>query len=106
MINTMKGKEGLHQKFIGKLSRSNIASRLKVYGFIECGKIINFLNHVCEDELLDMASFRFIHSKISDCLSNHDIGSERYNSVDTVCYFQDLKVLKDELEFVISLSHG
>lgn len=106
MINTMKGKKGLHQKFIGKLSRSNIAIRLKIYGFIECGNIINFLNYVCEDECLDMASFRFIHSRVSDCLNKHDTCAERYNNVDAVYYFQDLKVLKDELEFVISLNHG
>lgn len=101
MVNTTS----IHKRFTYKLSRTNLLMRLKTYGFIECGNVINFLKYVCDDELLGIPALRYIHSKIRECLKKHTSDIERFGNVDCLCYFQDLKVLKDELEFVISLSH-
>ncbi len=98
--------KNIHNKFIKKLSKSNILIRLTIYGFVECGNIINFLSNVCDDETLEIPALRYIHSKIAECLKNHASDLSRFGNADTVYYFHDLKSLKDELEFVISVNHG
>lgn len=94
-----------HGEFIKKLSKANILSRIKIYGFIECANIISFLSYVCDEETLSLPAFRYIHSKTTECLKNHATDIGRFGNTDTMHYFQDLNVLRDELEFVISLSH-
>lgn len=95
----------VNTRFMHKFSRSSMLNRLKMYGFIECGNIITFLNYVCDDEMLGVPALRYIYSKITECLKNHATDVRRFGSADSMCYFQDLRALKEELEFVISLSH-
>ena len=84
-----------------KLSRSNILLLMQQYGFIECGNIIAFLQCVCDTELLDRSAYSYIYSKVSECLMLHDTGD--YGVCDDLVYFRNLKVLKNELEFILSV---
>lgn len=94
----------MYQIYRKKLCRKNIIDRIKFYGFIECGDIFSFLNFVCSDEKLDVSALRYIHGNVSKCLMQHASDSVQYGLNDYQCYFQDLRLLKDELEFVISLT--
>ena len=84
-----------------KLSRSNILLLLQPYGFIECANIMSFLQYVCETEDLERSAHSYIYSKIVECLSNHDV-SDSANCED-LDYFKDLKSLRNELEFFLSI---
>lgn len=97
---------GVHARFRAKLCRCNIHNRIKIYGFIECVSILSFINHVCDGEGLDLYALRYIHGKVSECLRNHASNSDRYGQNEQIYYFQDLRALQVELEFVISLCHN
>lgn len=88
-----------------KISRIKILNVVKKYGFTECANIINFLQYVCARETLDIAELRFIHSQINDCLRQHAVYSGKYHSADFMDYFQELKTLKDQLNFIISVNN-
>jgi len=84
-----------------KLSRSNILSLLQHYGFVECGNVMSFLEYVCDTETLDRSAHSYIYAKICECLLNHDAGN--YDDCDDFYYFEKLKILRDELEFILSI---
>lgn len=92
----------VYKNNLTNLSKISILNRIKKYGFIECINIISFLHFVCDEETLDIHALRFIHSRVNDCLKEHAVFSGRYNPTDFIFYFQDLKALRDELEFAIS----
>lgn len=94
-----------YEKISKKLHKNHILDRVRMYGFNECATIITFLNCVCDGELLDEPSLRYIYGKVSECLSNHAADTGRYGYNVSQCYFRDLISLRDELEFVISVSH-
>lgn len=93
-----------YEKISRKLQKNHILDRIRLYGFDECAKIISFLNYVCDDEVLDTPSLRYIYGKVSECLHNHASDTGRYGYNVSQCYFRDLISLRDELEFVISIS--
>lgn len=95
--------QSAYKKTLENLSRKNILNRLEVYGFMECANVINFLKHVCDEELSDLLAFRYIHGKIAECIRHHTSDPKRYGNADIINYFQDLNQLKDELEFIISI---
>lgn len=81
-------------RFYGyKLSRKVIASMVQRYGFIECGEIHAFLDKVCT-VYPDQCALIWLSEKTAECLKNHDNGSE---------YFRELRMLKNELEYAISI---
>lgn len=82
-----------------KITREEVMKRVGRYGFIECGEILTFLSYACSSEILDIHALRYVYGKTAECLANHpasDIDNQE-------CYFQDLFVLKGEIEFIISL---
>lgn len=81
-----------------KLSRSNILLLLQHYGFVECGNIMSFLEYVCDTETLDRSAYSYIYAKLSECLLMHDTGD-----CDDLYYFENLKSLRNELEFILAL---
>ena len=102
--NSYQRKQNQTQEILlGKLSRRYILSRLQYYGFIECGHALAFLHFVCHEEKLDKHAYRFLYGKISECLKNNDSGI--YENADCEEYFKDLRVLQEELEFVISIHY-
>lgn len=84
-----------------RLSRSNILSILQHYGFVECGNIMSFLEYVCDTETLDRSAYSYIYAKISECLLIHDTGD--YGDCDDFYYFENLKLLRNELEFILAV---
>lgn len=81
-------------RFYGrKLSRQVIAGMVRRYGFIECGEIYSFLDKVC-GIYPDRCALIWLSEKTGECLKNHDNGSE---------YFRELRILKNELEYAISI---
>ncbi|MBC3948128.1 hypothetical protein [Erwinia persicina] len=94
-----------YEKISKKLHKNHIQDRVRMYGFNECARIMTFLNYVCDDEMLDTTSLRYIYGKVSECLSNHAADTGRYGYNVSQCYFKDLISLRDELEFVISVSY-
>lgn len=87
-----------------KLSRSNLLTLLQHYGFIECGNVMSFLEYVCDTENLDRSAYNYIYAKICECLQNHNAGD--YSGCDDFLYFDNLKLLRDELEFILSINGG
>lgn len=87
-----------------KLSRSNILSLLQHYGFVECGNVMSFLEYVCDTEVLDRSAYSYIYAKISECLLNHDTGD--YCDCEDSYYFENLKALKNELEFILAIKES
>lgn len=96
--------KSIYQLYCSKLTKSNILNRIRIYGFKQCADMYTFLSFVCDEETLDLSSLRYIYGKVTECLSIHNPESGRDNNNYPLCYFQDLRVLKQELEFVISLS--
>lgn len=81
-------------RFYGhKLSRQVMAGMVRHYGFIECGEVYTFLDNVC-GIYPDRCALIWLSEKIGECLANHDNGSE---------YFHELRTLKSELEYAISI---
>jgi len=71
-----------------KLSQEYLINIIQFYGFIECGQILSFLNHVCVEHL-DDADLSWIYRKINQCLRNHSNGSD---------YFSDLEKVRKVIE--------
>ncbi|SSH79779.1 Uncharacterised protein [Klebsiella pneumoniae] len=84
-----------------RLSRSNILSLLQHYGFLECGNVISFLEYVCDAEMLDRSAYSYIYAKMCECLLHHDTGD--YGDCDDFYYFETLRRLRGELEFILSV---
>lgn len=95
------GKDDTYHLLRRKLSKTNILSLLQHYGFIECANAVSFLEYVCDNELLERDAFVYIYAKVCTCLREHDTGC--YGNHDDFYYFQKLRVLKDELEFILSI---
>jgi len=91
-----------------KLTREHILTRLNAYGFLECENAMKYLLHICNEDILSMQAFRYVYSEITECLKNHATDISRYGfaKADAMSYFQDLKLLRKELEFVISIIHS
>jgi hypothetical protein len=86
------------------LKKQDIDERVRFYGFVECDKISTFLREfVGEDEVIDMNSYRYILENINDCLKNH---AKNYKDTKSLKYFRPLFELRDELEFITSISWG
>jgi hypothetical protein len=67
------------------LSRKLLLERYRVYGFIECAKIIMFLEFVC-DTNLGISELHYIMEKTKECVLNHDDGSDYFNDLKNIIY--------------------
>jgi hypothetical protein len=85
------------------LSKKNLLERLNQYGFVECGYLMAFLNYVC-DEKPDLAAYRYIYSKVCECLKTHAADPYKYNLAGEGDYFKELRNLREEIEFIISVN--
>jgi hypothetical protein len=83
-----------------RLNKYDIKERLCFYGFIECAKMSRFLTEFVDEEI-DMPSFRYLLASLTDCLETHAKG---YNDAESLKYFRPLFQLRDEIEFVMSIS--
>lgn len=92
-----------HIEISTKLSKRNILARVSIYGFIECGRIMSYLNYACNHEALGTPALRYIYHEVADCLKNNVPKMECYGKNEPLYYFKDLNSLKEELEFVISI---
>ncbi|MBF7979200.1 MULTISPECIES: hypothetical protein [Rahnella] len=66
-----------HQSF---LTRSVLKEKISLYGFIECGQIINFLNYICDDPPGE-PELKYIQRKLIECLLEHDDGSAYFSGM-------------------------
>lgn len=84
-----------------RLSRGNILCILQRYGFIECAYLISFLEYVCDNDELDRDAYSYIYAKIRKCLSIN--AADTFGNCNDSYYFYDLEVLRNELEFILSI---
>ncbi len=69
---------------------------------------MRYLHYICNEDILSIPDLRYIYSEITACLKNHATNSSRFGlaNADAMSYFQDLESLREELEFVISITHA
>ncbi|MCP2124511.1 UNVERIFIED_ORG: hypothetical protein J2Y93_004669 [Pantoea agglomerans] len=83
------------------LSREKIIEKIQFYGFIECAKMLRFLSVVVDTDFLDQPSLKYLLANINDCIDRHARG---YSDENTMRYFNDLFILRDEIEYITSIS--
>lgn len=82
------------------LTKRDINECLSFYGFIECAEMCRFLAVLVDDDL-DVCSYRYLLACLNECLQTHVNG---YKDEGTLSYFQPLIKLRDEIEFITSIS--
>lgn len=90
-----------YEDIVERLNRENLIERIQIYGFIECENMLNFLSIKGEKEVLDIPSLKYLLDNLNKCLERH---VNRYSDEAALRYFHELFVLRDEIEFVASIS--
>ena len=72
---------------LSALGRQSLIRRIGCYGFTECAGMINFLQHICDDQP-GVPELRYLQDKTHECLQAHD------NQDD---YFADLRQLCQDI---------
>lgn len=94
-----------YNKVYRKLTRSYILNIVNKYGYCECGDLSAFLDFVCRDESLHLNEYRFIYTKIQQCIKSNALNVYTSGNNTDIQYFKELSELQYELEFVMSLSN-
>jgi hypothetical protein len=89
-----------YSRVLKRLSKNKINEYLSFYGFVECAKMSIFLSEVVDD-FIDMASYRYLLANLNECLKTHAHG---YNDDASLMYFRPLYQLRDEIEYITSIS--
>ncbi|WP_164141772.1 hypothetical protein [Serratia marcescens] len=81
----------------GEMRSDYINEKVRLYGFIECGDILQFIQVFCPGEL-GVGELMYVLGKLKECLGNHD---------NQTPYFSGLRKLSreinDELIYRISI---
>lgn len=83
------------------LSREKIIGKLQFYGFVECAKMLRFLSVVVDTDFLDQPSLKYLLANINECIERNTKG---YSNESALKYFNDLCILRDEIEYITSIS--
>ncbi|WP_277973456.1 hypothetical protein [Pantoea agglomerans] len=60
------------------ISRNALLSELNRYNFVEVSEVVMFLQLICPT-VPGGTHIRYMHEKLTECLENHDNGSDRFN---------------------------
>ncbi|MCU6336883.1 hypothetical protein KW823_10110 [Enterobacter quasiroggenkampii] len=89
------------KKFTSGFIAADALQVIQQYGFIECAAMINFLTMVSNNKL-SRADCHWLYASIKNCLEVHDeVDSNQVAK--NANYFDDLKLLAEELEFYLSV---
>lgn len=99
-IKYRKKNSNSYSVVLKRLSKDRINEYLSFYGFVECAKMSRFLTEMVDD-FIDMASYRYILANLDDCIKTHAYG---YNDSESLKYFRPLYQLRDEIEYITSIS--
>lgn len=83
------------------LNREKIIERLQFYGFIECAKMLRFLTVVVDSDMMDIPSLKYLLANLNECIDRHARG---YSDENSLKYFHDLFILRNEIEYIASIS--
>jgi len=75
---------------------------LQFYGFVECAKMVRFLTLVVDSDVIDTPSFKYLLAVLNECIDRHAKG---YTDKNSLTYFDDLVKLRNEIEYITSISY-
>ena len=62
------------------ISRNALLSELTRYNFVEVSQVVTFLQLICPT-VPDGTHIRYMHEKLTECLKNHDNGSDWFDGL-------------------------
>lgn len=86
---------------IEDLRKQNIIQTIQFYGFVECAKMLRFLSVMVDGETLDVPSLQYLLANLNECIEMHAHG---YTDDKSLRYFNSLYKLREEIEFITSIS--
>ncbi len=102
LIEANSQKNCSYTSVLAGLSRKKMIGKIQFYGFIECARMLRFLSTVVESEVIDIPSLKYLLANLNECIEKHAKG---YTDANTLSYFRSLFELRDEIEFIASISN-